>query len=141
MGNRGILHDETKRICKSPTTTSWLICRLEFNNRKQELLRPGHYTQLFFLFVQLGEDDFRLIWDCALHRWTPGAYVDPIASAGAGVSEVRVMKPSLSVAALRGGYPGGGAPVRHPIAQESNCFASKCLKREFRSSDVCVHGY
>ena len=27
----------------------WLICRLEFNGRRQEVMRPGRYTQLFFL--------------------------------------------------------------------------------------------
>ena len=27
----------------------WLICQLEFNGRKQELMHPKRYTQLFFL--------------------------------------------------------------------------------------------
>lgn len=27
----------------------WLICQLEFNGRKQELMHPKKYTQLFFL--------------------------------------------------------------------------------------------
>ena len=27
----------------------WLICQLEFNGRKQELVHPNRYTQLFFL--------------------------------------------------------------------------------------------
>jgi hypothetical protein len=174
MGNRGILHDENKRIVRDSRLAAWLICRLEFNGRKREVMSPGHYTELFFLdeavalaaghrpcgecrrpfyrafieaanvgnenpiagakdlnaqlkssrsaarsgaeigtlpdgvFVDLaGGDvpDLRLVWAGALHRWTPGGYVDPIAISDAGVAEASVVTPSLSVSALRHGYP------------------------------------
>jgi hypothetical protein len=49
LGNRGILHDENKQIVRTSRNTVWLICRLEFNGRKRELMSPGSYTELFFL--------------------------------------------------------------------------------------------
>lgn len=49
MGNRGILHDENKRIVRHSRGDMWIICRLEFNGRRQELMHPKRYTQLFFL--------------------------------------------------------------------------------------------
>ena len=49
MGNRGILHDENKRIIRASRNTMWLICRLEFKGRKRPLMSPGTYTELFFL--------------------------------------------------------------------------------------------
>ncbi len=49
LGNRGILHDENKRIVRQSRGSMWLICQLEFNGRKQELMHPNRYTQLFFL--------------------------------------------------------------------------------------------
>ncbi len=149
----------------------WLICELEFNGRKQEIMHPKRYTQLFFLdeavalaaghrpcgecrrksyrayiqavnaeygnlisgatqldrellasrrgphttgaieslpngvFVKLGYNDFRLVWDGVLYKWSAAAYVDPIAIADATDGEVTVLTPALSVAALRHGYP------------------------------------
>lgn len=49
MGNRGILHDENKRIVRQSRSRMWLICRLEFNGRRQQVMQTGRYTQLFFL--------------------------------------------------------------------------------------------
>lgn len=49
MGNRGILHDDARRIVRTSRNRMWLICRLEFKGRKRELMRPGTYTELFFL--------------------------------------------------------------------------------------------
>jgi hypothetical protein len=49
LGNRGILHDENKRIIRQSRGNMWLICQLEFIGRKQELVHPKRYTQLFFL--------------------------------------------------------------------------------------------
>jgi hypothetical protein len=183
MGNRGILHDEDKRIIRTSRLTAWLICRLEFNGRRREVMSPGSYTELFFLdeavalaaghrpcgecrrpfyrayidaanvgnanpiggakdldaqlkssrsaarstvpigtlpngvFVDLSGGhvpDFRLVWDGALHRWTPEGYVDPVAIADAGVAEAAVVTPSLSVAALRHGYPVEVAQLNRP---------------------------
>lgn len=54
-------------------------------------------------FITLGDNDFWLIWNGALRRWSPHGYTDltPIA----GVTEADVLTPSLSIAALRHGYP------------------------------------
>lgn len=49
MGNRGILHDENKRIVRQSRGDMWLICQLAFNGRQQEVMHPRRYTQLFFL--------------------------------------------------------------------------------------------
>jgi hypothetical protein len=49
MGNRGILHDEHRRIVRTHRNTAWLICRLEFNGRRRAVMSPGSYTELFFL--------------------------------------------------------------------------------------------
>jgi len=50
MGNRGCLHDANKTLGKSRwRTRSWVTCSLSFNGRTREIMRPGHYTELFFL--------------------------------------------------------------------------------------------
>ncbi|MDT5075084.1 MAG: hypothetical protein QOH82_4404, partial [Mycobacterium sp.] len=147
MGNRGILHDENQRIVRNSRLNTWLICLLEFNGRRREVMSQGAYTELFFLdeavalaaghrpcgecrrtdyrafiaaanvgnenpiagasaldgrlkasrsaprstapiaalrdgvFVELADGDLRLVWDGALHRWTPEGYVEPVAIA------------------------------------------------------------
>lgn len=171
MGNRGILHDDSKRLVRNTRNAMWLICLLEFKGRRRPLMTPGTYTELFFLdeavalaaghrpcgecrrklyrayidsanvgsrtpikgakdldrhlnasrkaprvntdiaalpdgvFVSIGDNDFRLIWNGALHRWTPEGYIEVIATADAGVTAATVLTPPLSVAALRHGYP------------------------------------
>jgi hypothetical protein len=171
MGNRGILHDEDKRLVRESRLRMWLICLLEFKGRRREVMSPRTYTELFFLdeavalaaghrpcgecrrasyraylgaasterevpivgakdldghlsaaraasrrpaeiatlpdgvFVALPDGDLRLVWEGSLHRWTPAGYVDAIAIAGAGIREATLVTPSLSVAALRHGYP------------------------------------
>jgi hypothetical protein len=57
------------------------------------------------VFITLGAADFRLIWNGSLHRWSPEGYVDPIAITDADIETAVVVMPSLSVAALRQGYP------------------------------------
>jgi hypothetical protein len=49
MGNRGCLHDEHERIRRSWQLKRWIVCVLEFKDRKRQVMRPGHYTELFFL--------------------------------------------------------------------------------------------
>jgi hypothetical protein len=50
MGNRGILHDAERRLGRAHWRhPHWITCRLEFEGRRQEVMRPGAYTQLFFL--------------------------------------------------------------------------------------------
>jgi hypothetical protein len=60
----------------------------------------------------LGDDEFRLIWDGALHRWSPEGYLAPVAPADLECSEAAVVTPALSVAALRHGYP---VSVHHSV--------------------------
>lgn len=49
-GNRGCLHDEAGRIRRRYAGKRWIACRLEFRGRRRHpLLRPGRYTELFFL--------------------------------------------------------------------------------------------
>ncbi|ETD85192.1 hypothetical protein [Rhodobacter capsulatus] len=49
MGNRGILHDEAKTITRTHAHQHWVTCTLSFKGRQQEIMKPGRYTQLFFL--------------------------------------------------------------------------------------------
>lgn len=49
-GNRGCLHDERGRIVRHYQVKRWIACRLEFKGRRRSpLLRPGRFTELFFL--------------------------------------------------------------------------------------------
>ncbi len=49
MGNRGCLHDDAGSIRRSYANRRWIICVLEFKNRRRALMQPGRYTELFFL--------------------------------------------------------------------------------------------
>lgn len=49
MGNRGILHDETRMVMRTHAHQHWVTCALSFKGRQQEIMKPGRYTQLFFL--------------------------------------------------------------------------------------------
>ena len=48
MGNRGLLHDDQGRIKKNHQLKRWIICLLEFKGWWREVMKPGHYTELFF---------------------------------------------------------------------------------------------
>jgi hypothetical protein len=49
-GNRGCLHDESGRIRRRYNGKRWIACRLRFRGwRRQPLMEPGHFTELFFL--------------------------------------------------------------------------------------------
>jgi hypothetical protein len=48
-GNRGCIHDAGGRITRRWTTRAWICCRLEWKGLKRELMRPGRWTELFFL--------------------------------------------------------------------------------------------
>lgn len=50
MGNRGILHNDAKLIVRNrESRRDWMICALAFKDWKQTIMKPGSYTQLFFL--------------------------------------------------------------------------------------------
>ncbi len=48
FGNRGCIHDKHGNIKWLQKTDRWIICELEFKDRKRPLLQPGKYTELFF---------------------------------------------------------------------------------------------
>ncbi len=49
MGNRGVLHDDQRRIVRATQLKRWITCRLEFRGRRRVVMKPGSYTELFFL--------------------------------------------------------------------------------------------
>jgi len=49
FGNRGCIHDKHGNIKWLQKTDRWIICELEFKDRKRPLLQPGKYTELFFM--------------------------------------------------------------------------------------------
>jgi hypothetical protein len=49
FGNRGVLHDDHGRLVRAWQVRRWIACRLEFKGRRRPLLRPGRFTELFFL--------------------------------------------------------------------------------------------
>ena len=49
MGNRGCLHDAEQRIRRAFVGKRWIICVLQFKDRRRPLMVPGRYTELFFL--------------------------------------------------------------------------------------------
>lgn len=56
-------------------------------------------------FVELADGDYRLKWSGALHRWTPGGYVDAASPADLGIEQATVLTPGPTLAALRNSYP------------------------------------
>lgn len=49
MGNRGVLHDEHRRIVRGWQVRRWITCVLEFRGRHRAIMQPRRYTELFFL--------------------------------------------------------------------------------------------
>lgn len=49
MGNRGVLHRADGQLRRRWQNKRWIICLLAFKGRKRPLMRPGCYTELFFL--------------------------------------------------------------------------------------------
>ena len=49
MGNRGILHDDVRRIVRPWQVRRWIACLLEFRGRRRSVMQPRRYTELFFL--------------------------------------------------------------------------------------------
>ncbi len=49
MGNRGILHDESRRVVRPFAVRRWIACVLEFRGRRRKVMQPHRYTELFFL--------------------------------------------------------------------------------------------
>lgn len=49
MGNRGILHDDAKRIVAPWRLKRWITCALSFKGRQRKVFTPHRYSELFFL--------------------------------------------------------------------------------------------
>jgi hypothetical protein len=49
LGNRGILHDDNRRILRPWQVRRWIACVTEFRGRQRVVMRPHSYTELFFL--------------------------------------------------------------------------------------------
>jgi hypothetical protein len=49
MGNRGVLHDASKRIVAPWRLRRWITCALSFKDRRREVFTPNRWTELFFL--------------------------------------------------------------------------------------------
>jgi hypothetical protein len=49
MGNRGCLHNPAGTIRRLFQVRRWLVCVLGFRGRHRQVMRPGYYTELFFL--------------------------------------------------------------------------------------------
>jgi hypothetical protein len=49
MGNRGILHDDKRRVVRQSAVKRWIACVLEFRARHRKVMTPHRYTELFFL--------------------------------------------------------------------------------------------
>lgn len=49
MGNRGILHDENRRVVSHWKLRAWITCVLQFRGRQRTPFSPRRYSELFFL--------------------------------------------------------------------------------------------
>ncbi|MDH3231234.1 MAG: hypothetical protein OEN55_15700 [Alphaproteobacteria bacterium] len=50
MGNRGILHDDDRRLGPARWRHKhWIVCVLAFKGRRRRVMEPRCYTELFFL--------------------------------------------------------------------------------------------
>lgn len=49
LGNRGILHNEEKKVTSPYKGKMWITCRLQFKGVKRPIFSPGSYSELFFL--------------------------------------------------------------------------------------------
>ena len=49
MGNRGILHNESRQIVRPWAGKSWVTCALQFNGVQRPVFDTGSYSELFFL--------------------------------------------------------------------------------------------
>jgi len=49
MGNRGVLHNDSRDIVRRYATRRWISCLLEFRGRWRAVMSPRRYTELFFL--------------------------------------------------------------------------------------------
>lgn len=81
MGNRGCLHGNDRALrSQGWRTKSWIICRLAWKDVRRRLMKPGSWTELFFLDEAVAlaaghrpcgycrREDYRKFLDC----WAAG---------------------------------------------------------------------
>jgi hypothetical protein len=49
MGNRGVLHDASRRIVAAWRSRRWITCVLSYGGRRRKVFTPHRYSELFFL--------------------------------------------------------------------------------------------
>jgi hypothetical protein len=49
MGNRGVLHNDARRVVRAWQVRRWIACVTEFRGRHRAVMQPRRYTELFFL--------------------------------------------------------------------------------------------
>jgi hypothetical protein len=49
MGNRGVLHDASRNVVRQWRSRAWILCRLQFKDRRRPVFAAGRYSELFFL--------------------------------------------------------------------------------------------
>ena len=49
LGNRGIIHDDNKKIVATHKLQAWITCALEFKGWRRQIMSPRSWTELFFL--------------------------------------------------------------------------------------------
>ena len=49
MGNRGVLHDASKRVVAAWRLQRWITCVLSWKDLRREVFAPNRYSELFFL--------------------------------------------------------------------------------------------
>jgi len=49
LGNRGIIHNSAQEIVARWRAQAWITCRLEWKGWRRPIMRPGSWTELFFL--------------------------------------------------------------------------------------------
>lgn len=48
-GNRGVLHDDARRVVRPWQVRRWITCRLEYKGIRRTVMTPHTWTELFFL--------------------------------------------------------------------------------------------
>lgn len=99
LGNRGCLHDDHGQIRgRRWTTRSWVACKLDYKGRKQTIMAPGAYTQLFFLDEATAlAAGHRPCAECRRSRFNAFSAAWRIGNATAMESKVRVTEIDLAL--------------------------------------------
>jgi hypothetical protein len=120
MGNRGCLHDAAGTIRRFHSGKRWIFCRLEFKNRRRELMQPGRYTELFFLDEATAfAAGHRPCAECMRkrfrefrERWAGGSAVSATAiDQGLHAERIGPRRSKVTYRALRGELPDGAFVV------------------------------